>query len=136
MEPQPELETRPEVVITVCEPETGSSSGLRAEDENRTGTGREMRKLLPVTVEVPARNAEGFGNESGGCESPSTSSSFRSPVSRMLSFKRILSRERKGSVSPSSCGGGGCSSAAELIDAERGGREETQVSFSEFGNRS
>ncbi|KAK7387925.1 hypothetical protein VNO78_22723 [Psophocarpus tetragonolobus] len=47
---------------------------------------------------------ESFGRESG--------SSFRSPVSRILSLKRILSRE-KGSVS------GGCSSMTEL-DAEQG----------------
>ncbi|RYR13056.1 hypothetical protein Ahy_B04g070253 isoform A [Arachis hypogaea] len=127
VEPQPEVETRPEeVVITVCESETGSSSGICPQEVNRsgTGTGRERRKLSPVTVELPARTSEGFSDESGGHESPqlSSSSSFRSPMSRMLSFKRILSRERKGSVSPG--GGGSCSTAAEVGDAERGGEKE------------
>ena len=104
-----------------------------------------------MTVVVPTRNGKGFGNESGGRNSPSTSPSFRSPVSRILSFKRILSRERKGSMSPSSCSDGGCSFSAELIDEERGGggcnspaellmQSEVErgdlVSFSEFRNRS
>ncbi|XP_027338706.1 RING-H2 finger protein ATL2 [Abrus precatorius] len=134
VEPAPEGETRAEVVIMVCELESGSGSGSGSmEDENRNRTGREgscstssvgTRKpsLVGVTVEVPLRN-ENFGDESS-CDSPSTQSSFRSPMSRMLSFKRILSRERKGSVSPSSCGGA-CSSAAES-NAERGGGDETR----------
>ncbi|MED6178051.1 hypothetical protein PIB30_104048 [Stylosanthes scabra] len=134
VEPQPEPETRPEeFVITVCEGETGSSSGICPQELNRNGTGngRERRKLSPVTVEVPARNCESFRDESGGHESPpSSSSSFRSPMSRMLSFKRILSRERKGSVSPSSiaaCGGGSCSSAAEVGDVERDSEKEESL---------
>lgn len=111
----------------MCEPEPGS----RVEEENRTGSGREVccsssvglrRKpsFVGVTVEVPPPRNESFRDESG-CDSPS---SFRSPMSRMLSFKRMLSREWKGSVSPSSCGG--CSSAAELNAERGGGRDETQ----------
>ncbi|KAH1147256.1 hypothetical protein GLYMA_15G150500v4 [Glycine max] len=46
--------------------------------------------------------------------------SFRSPMSRMLSFTRMLGRERKGNVSLSSCGSD-CSCAAE-----QGEPEETQ----------
>ncbi|CAI8590127.1 unnamed protein product [Vicia faba] len=113
------FEPQPEVVITVYEPGTGSGSshGSVLENENLKRTGKEIcsssvglrRKpsFKGVTVEVPTRNEE-------CCDSPS---SFRSPMSRMLSFKRMLSREWKGSVvSPSSCGGGGggCSSVAEL----------------------
>ncbi|CAL5184366.1 unnamed protein product [Lathyrus oleraceus] len=131
------FEPQPEVVITVYEPETGSSSshGSVLEDENSNRTGKETcsssvglrRKpsFTGVAVEVPTRNNEGFRDES--CDSPS---SFRSPMSRMLSFKRILSREWKGSVSPSSCGGGGgCSSVAELnLKVEQGGRGEVRLS--------
>lgn len=88
MEAISEQETRSEVAVVVCEPETvgeevgSSSSALR--------------------------------NESLGSE---TESSFVSPVSRIASLKRILSREKKGSVS----GGvvGGCSSTTTELDAER-----------------
>ncbi|XP_061369347.1 RING-H2 finger protein ATL2-like [Gastrolobium bilobum] len=132
-------QTRSDLFITVCEPEPGSGSGLCLEDENRAGREvssssvglRRKPSFVRVTVEVPARNEsfrdarnESFRDESD-CDSPSTQSSFRSPMSRMMSFKRILSRERKGSVSPSSSGGGGCSSAAEF-STEQGGRDETQ----------
>ncbi|XP_020227368.1 RING-H2 finger protein ATL2 [Cajanus cajan] len=119
VEPPPE----PEVVIIIreSEPEPGTGSGP-FEGANRSGSSSvgERRKpsLVGVSVEVPPRD------ESSGFDSPSTQSAFRSPMSRMLSFTRMLSRERKGGVSPSSCGGA-CSSAAES-GAERGGREETQ----------
>lgn len=133
VEPEPEnqTQTRPELVL-VDVPEHGSSSGSGLETENRTGPevssssvgSRRKPPLIGVTVEVPPRS-ESF-NVDG--DSPSSQSSFRSPMSRMLSLKRILSREWKGSVSPSSSGGGGCSSvsAVECIDVERGEREETQ----------
>ncbi|GAU36069.1 hypothetical protein TSUD_320320 [Trifolium subterraneum] len=135
VEPASEFQTRPELVITVCEaePETGSSSssGSGLEDENVNRTGKEVcsssvglrtkPSFAGVTIEVPSRNEL-------CCDSPSsTQASFRSPMSRMLSFKRILSMDWKGSVSPSSCGGGvggGCSSVAEL-KVEQGERVET-----------
>ncbi|KAK7303766.1 hypothetical protein RJT34_14681 [Clitoria ternatea] len=114
VEAEPEDANRDEVVITVCVPEHGSGSGS-LEDENRTGREvsssscsvglRRKPSLVGVTVEVPARN-EGFVEESS-CDSPS---SFRSPMSRRLSFKRILSRERR---SPSACGGT-CSTPPEF----------------------
>ena len=126
------------MVITVCDPEgpePGSSSRLCSEcqpEENRSGDGVssssssiEFRRK-PSAIEIPKRNESfGGGDDSAGCDSPSTPSSFRSPMSRMLSFTRILSRERKANLSPSSGSGGGCSSVNEL-DSERGGREETQ----------
>ncbi|CAJ1963359.1 unnamed protein product [Sphenostylis stenocarpa] len=109
----------PEVVITVREVEIGSIS---SEGENRTGSTSpssssvgSRKSLVGVTVEVPPREGN-FRDED--------SSSFRSPMSRMLSFTRILSRDRRGNVSPSSCGGD-CSPGAQC-DAERGGRDETQ----------
>lgn len=132
------------MVITVCEPEIpepGSTSGLcsecqhEGEEENRSshavssssssiGFKRKPSPLVGVTVEVPRRN-ESFGYESG-CDSPSTQSSFRSPMSRMLSFKKMLSRDRKGSLSPSSGGAAGCSSSAIEVEKDGGGRDETQ----------
>lgn len=143
VEPAPADDNLPEVVITVREPEgrePGSSSGLCAEcqhqgeEENRSGHTvssssssdgfkRKPSSLVGMTVEVPRRN-ESFRDESG-CESPSAQSSFRSPVSRMLSFKRMLSRDRKANLSPSSGSAAGCSSAIH-IEKERGGRDETQ----------
>lgn len=117
--PEPEV-----VVITVPDPVSETGSG---ENENRTGSSsssssvglsKPKPSLVGVTIEVPPRD-ENFQNElQPSCDS---SSSFRSPMSRMLSFTRMLGREKKGNVSPSSCGGGDGSSAAE-----RGEREETQ----------
>ncbi|XP_004487829.1 RING-H2 finger protein ATL2-like [Cicer arietinum] len=112
VEPTPDSQTRPEIVLKICEPETGSSSssvGLRRKPS-----------FVGVTVDVPVRDESCIDSPS------STQSSFRSPMSRMMSLKRILSREWKGSVSPSSCGGsgGGCSSVVEL-KVEQGGRDET-----------
>ncbi|KAJ1395337.1 Zinc finger, RING-type [Sesbania bispinosa] len=129
VEPLPAGETRPGVTVT----EPGSSSGLRVESQyggeelNRSGQvvsssslcqTMKPSPLVGVTVEIPRRNDGG----EAGCETPS---SFRSPMSRVLSLTRILSRERKGSVSPPSSCEAGCSSKNEL-DAERGGRDETQ----------
>lgn len=119
MEPTQAQETRPEVTVDLCGPDPGSSSGL-----NRSGpvvsssscSNGKPSSLVGVTVEVPSRN---------GGESSCDSSSFRSPMSRVLSFTRILSRERKASVCPSSGCVVVCGSGTEL-DAEWGGREETQ----------
>lgn len=111
-----ERTAEPEVVVTVDEPESGSGetpTGSASSPSSSVGTRKSS--LVGVTVEVPPRD-ENLRDEN--------STSFRSPMSRMLSFTRILSRERRGNVSPSSCGGD-CSSAAQC-DAERGGREETQ----------
>ncbi|XP_031277154.1 RING-H2 finger protein ATL2 [Pistacia vera] len=131
VEPCPDEPENPtHVVVSVTEP--GSSSGLcvtcQHEDE-LVGTSSfedrgKPREFVNVSIEVPTRNYnEGFENESTGCDSASsqtqTQSSFRSPVSRMLSFKRILSRERRGNSSPSGntacCGG-----TFTELDIERG----------------
>ncbi|KAI4317560.1 hypothetical protein L6164_025423 [Bauhinia variegata] len=131
--------TGSEVAITVCEP--GSSSGLCAECENepeernRTGSRlsspsssvglRRKPSLAGITIELPGpgRN-ESF--DEANCNSPATQSSFRSPMSRMRSFKRILSRDRKTCLSPTSAVG--CSSTTPTADLEmdRGGRDATQ----------
>ncbi|KAK7348145.1 hypothetical protein VNO80_22694 [Phaseolus coccineus] len=91
----PDQETRSEVAV-VCEPEP---------------VGEEVDRSIPVGS---SSSSSALRNESLGRE---TESSFCSPVSRIVSFKRILSREKKGSVS--GCVVGGCSSMTEL-DAERG----------------
>ncbi|KAH7573542.1 hypothetical protein ACOSQ2_007564 [Xanthoceras sorbifolium] len=135
VEPGPaEAENVGHVVVSVTEP--GSSSEMcdtcRQESvETSIGDRRKPRELVGVSIEVPTRNYnEGFEDESTGCDSASsqtqtqTQSSFRSPLTRMLSFKRILSRERRGNSSPSgiveSC------SVAEP-DIERGREENRQT---------
>ncbi|XP_057422430.1 RING-H2 finger protein ATL2 [Lotus japonicus] len=96
VEPAPEMVTRSDVT----DPELGSSSGLCSECEQG----------VSVSVEVP-------GRDDIRCDS----SSFRSPMSRVLSLTRILSREKKVSVSPASGCEAGCSSMTMTeLDAERG----------------
>ncbi|CAJ1940974.1 unnamed protein product [Sphenostylis stenocarpa] len=87
----PEGETRSEVTF-VCEPEL-----VREEVDQ------------PRPIGSSSLNNESLGRE--------TESSFCSQVSRIVSFKRILSREKKGSVS--GCVVEGCSSMTELA-AQRG----------------
>ncbi|WVZ18889.1 hypothetical protein V8G54_006211 [Vigna mungo] len=111
-----ERAAEPEVVITVSEPESGS-------EENVTGStscpsssvGSRKSSLVGVTIEVPPRD-ENLRDEN--------TSSFRSPMSRMLSFTRILNRERRVNTSPSSSGGD-CSSAAQC-EAEVGERRPSE----------
>uniref|UniRef100_A0A6N2NC04 RING-type E3 ubiquitin transferase n=1 Tax=Salix viminalis TaxID=40686 RepID=A0A6N2NC04_SALVM len=107
----------------------GSSSGTTCQhEEDRVGSAstsslndrRKQVGLIGVTIEVPGRNGNFEDESSTG--SPSASHSFRSPMSRMLSFKRMLSRERRGMASPTvanstSCGGG---SVTAEMDIERG----------------
>ncbi|KAB5537358.1 hypothetical protein DKX38_014891 [Salix brachista] len=107
----------------------GSSSGTTCQhEEDRVGSAstsslndrRKQVGLIGVTIEVPGRNGNFEDESSTG--SPSASHSFRSPMSRMLSFRRMLSRERRGMPSPTvanstSCGGG---SVTAEMDIERG----------------
>lgn len=118
-----------EVTIDMCEPELvlGSSFGHemnRSEPEfsssSSSCSNEKQSSFVGVKVEIPGRSE-------CDCESSDSPSSFRSPMNRVLSFTRILSRERKASVSPSS----DCVAVGESVmiekDAERGGRdEETQ----------
>ncbi|CAK7333336.1 unnamed protein product [Dovyalis caffra] len=117
--------------------EAGSSSGAGLcttcqHEEDRVGSAstssfngrRKPVELIDVSIEVPRRN-ENF-EDGSSTESPSASHAFRSPRSRMLSFKRMLSRERRGTVSPNlanrvSCGGW---SGMTELDIEQG-RDET-----------
>lgn len=102
---------------------TASSSSCN-EGTSSFGARRKPIELVGVSIEVPRRNMSfGRGEDESGCDSPSgQTTSFRSPMSRMLSFKRIISRERRGGVSPSTQGS--CSGVNEL-DIEKG-KDSTQ----------
>ncbi|OIW14090.1 hypothetical protein TanjilG_11435 [Lupinus angustifolius] len=105
------------VVVDFCEPESGSGS-----DENRTGceacslVRAKPSLTVDVMIEIPSSDESGLV-----CDSASTSS-FRSPMTRVLS---LLGRERRESVSPAS-GCGGCSSFGGEVNAERGGEDENR----------
>ncbi|KAG2315785.1 hypothetical protein Bca52824_018907 [Brassica carinata] len=92
VEPHVGSETLEEqVVITispepVSETEPGSSSGFSDELQD-------LRRK-PAAIEVPRRNFSEFEDES------TRNSPFRSPMSRMLSFTRMLSRDRRNASSP------------------------------------
>ncbi|KAE8670367.1 putative Subunit H2 [Hibiscus syriacus] len=99
----PVSENPGDFVITINEQSGGESgsnlgsdfcSSCRHEDElavqSAVGLGRKL------SIEVPKRNIEGSVGESSGCDS-GPSQSYKSPIGRMLSFKRILSRDRRGS---------------------------------------
>ncbi|KAG2407252.1 hypothetical protein LR48_Vigan01g303900 [Vigna angularis] len=91
-----EQETQSEVAVVVCEPET---------------VGEEVDRSIPVGSSSSALRDESLGRE--------TESSIIFPVSRIVSLKRILSREKKGSIS--GCVVGGCNSTTTELDAEREG---------------
>ncbi|OWM74052.1 RING-H2 finger protein ATL2 [Punica granatum] len=119
----PEAKSEPAASVSVSVPDPDPCSGLCAEcqcDESVTArpgpssSRRKPQELVGVSIEVPRRTE--FDDESS-CDS--SASQYRSPMSRMLSFRRILSRDRRGSVSPSAA-----SCAAADLDLERG-REET-----------
>jgi E3 ubiquitin-protein ligase RNF38/44 len=123
VEPAPVQLTRSDVVIDVCEPELVLDSSSeeemnRSELEFSSSSSSKQSSYVGVTVGRSECDCERFVAGESSCDS---SSSFRSPMSRVLSFTRMLSRERKPSVSASS----DCVSVTEL-DAERGGREVTQ----------
>ncbi|KAI9123300.1 hypothetical protein K1719_006189 [Acacia pycnantha] len=111
----------PEVVIDVCEP--GSSSGCHQAvgEENRSGRAlcsssssialRRKPSSVGVAIDVPLSRS--FGREAEG-----STASCRSPGSRLLSFKRILSRERK--LSPSSPSSENCAvGCSSVCDRDR-----------------
>ncbi|XP_057547449.1 RING-H2 finger protein ATL2 [Amaranthus tricolor] len=84
------------------------------------GGRRKGMDMVGVSIEVP-RRSQSFcfpapnSDESGPSRSPS---GFKSPTSRILSFKRILSREKKSPLpSPSSCAAG---SSYREFDIESG----------------
>ncbi|CAN1281197.1 RING-H2 finger protein ATL2 [Linum perenne] len=90
---------------------------------------RKPMRDLDVKIEIPRRNGN-FGEGTSSADSP-VSQGFRSPMSRMLSFTRILRGNNSSNLSPrspipTSCGG--TSASEEGIDLERGKEEETRAS--------
>lgn len=109
---------------------TAAASSSSAEAPPLSGS-RKPPEMAGFSIEVPRWTEP---EDEPRCDTPA--SRLRSPVSRMLSFTRILSRERRGSISPSAAS----SSAADCgppapatdVDIERGSstaaRGETRVS--------
>ncbi|KAF2289150.1 hypothetical protein P3X46_005931 [Hevea brasiliensis] len=129
VEPVPEKSAQLDSSMNVTE--NGSSSDLSAtcqHEEDHVGAStssfggrRKPAELVGVTIEVPRRTGN-FEDELV-TESPT----YRSPMSRMLSFRRILSRERRGNMSPYS---GNPTSYVGLVsesDLERGRDEANSV---------
>ncbi|XWS53588.1 hypothetical protein CRYUN_Cryun10bG0014200 [Craigia yunnanensis] len=133
----PVSENPGDLVITINEPsggESGSnqSSGLCSTCQHEGGQAgtSAVGSRRKLSIEVPKRNTEGFEGESSGCHS-GPSQSYKSPMSRMLSFKRILSRDRRGSgasscSSPIIAGSCGPITVSES-DIERGENETRQT---------
>ncbi|CAL5415469.1 unnamed protein product [Camellia sinensis] len=121
-------ENKPDVVVSVgddepAEIEPGSSSGFcpmcnREEGESMGSSSTSLgdrRKVVGVEIEVPRRTES---EDELGPSSPA-SQGWKSPATRLLSLKRIIGMNRKGSaVSPSS----GMVGTSE--DIECGGRDE------------
>ncbi|KAK4766977.1 hypothetical protein SAY86_014728 [Trapa natans] len=80
-----------------CDEHATSRPGSSSVPALSSGDSRKPTELVGVSVEVPPRRTE-LEDETSP-ESPA--SQYRSPMSRMLSFRRILSRERRGNTSPS-----------------------------------
>jgi hypothetical protein len=68
----------------------GSCTATCLVEEEQAGTSGPIK---PTHVDIPRRNMDEFENELTRGVSPA-SQSFRSPMSRMLSFTRILSKDR------------------------------------------
>lgn len=117
-----------DLILNVSAPEAesdrNSGTDLCATCQNQDGHEPEGTSSIgsrrKLSVEVPRRNSvNGFDGESSLCDSAtSQSQSFRSPMSRILSFKRILSRDRR----QSPCSSPRTTAAAES-DLERGGTQ-------------
>lgn len=134
-----------DVVISMAETEGGSTSALCStcqHDEDRTGrlrtsssvgsssvgSRRKSSELAGVSIEVPRRNENfGLSEDESLLESPATRVQ-KSPGSRILSLKRILSRDRKSMLSPTSVPGVSCGSVTEFeADIERGTEDTQQI---------
>ncbi|CAA7034470.1 unnamed protein product [Microthlaspi erraticum] len=80
--------------------EPGSSSGL-SDGPHESGSSAvpvEDSGRKPAAIEVPMRNLSEFEDDLSSNSPPNNS--FRSPMSRMLSFTRMLSRDRRSGSSP------------------------------------
>ncbi|CAN8259083.1 unnamed protein product [Cochlearia groenlandica] len=109
--------------------EPGSSSGLRDGFHRSESVVIPMEDLgrKPAAIEIPMRNIREIEDDLTRRESPA-GNSFRSPMSRMLSFTRMLSRERRNVSSPNAGApplspSSRCRIQTTEEDIERGGEE-------------
>ncbi|GAV64157.1 zf-RING_2 domain-containing protein [Cephalotus follicularis] len=130
-----QTDDRADVVLTISElgstvpgSDSGSSSGLCVTclgEEEEVGTSSFGGRVKPLMeVEIPRRNMEEFERDLTRCDSAASSQSYKSPMSRMLSLKSFLGRDRRPNLSPStaSCGGGSVVAESDM----KQGREEGQ----------
>ncbi|XP_043719079.1 RING-H2 finger protein ATL2-like isoform X2 [Telopea speciosissima] len=110
-----------------------SSSSPSPADSSSLKTRRKTLEAVTISIEVPRRSESlrglveeeelYLGSAGGqGLKSPGGQQSLKSPGGRILSLKRILSRERKGTLSPNSPATGMSYSAGTEIDLESGER--------------
>ncbi|KAL0899797.1 hypothetical protein Bca101_083758 [Brassica carinata] len=126
---EPPLVEEEQVVITISpEPvsaiEPGSSSGLSDEPPRGSVTPTDDLMRKPAAIEVPRRNFGEFDDDLN--RSSPANHSFRSPMSRMLSFTRMLSRGNASSPvagAPAQSPSSNCRIAMTESDIERGGEE-------------
>lgn len=117
-----------EIVVELSESarsESGTVSGVCTDchpGPSSLGAKRKGLDLVGVSVDIPARTASfSFPNSDDLAQSSPAGHGFKSPTSRLLSFRRILSREKRPSPSPSFSSGIGIgTSCAELADIEDG----------------
>ncbi|THG05025.1 hypothetical protein TEA_014234 [Camellia sinensis var. sinensis] len=120
VEPVPENRSR--VEPAGFEPCSSSGTCAACQHEGASSSSLGDRRKATVTIDVP-RTSE-LGSELG--PSSPASQGFKSPASRLLSLKRILSFNRKGvAVSPSSGIGTSFGSPMSELDIECGGRDES-----------
>ncbi|KAF8369354.1 hypothetical protein HHK36_032638 [Tetracentron sinense] len=135
----PVTETPVDIVISISESEAASSSGFytscqRGEDEmvcssssssSSLGSRRKPLESVSVSIEVPRREENLRGLQEGQRLGSPVFQGLKSPGSRILSLKRILSRDRKEVPSPSSENVLNCSSAADTnLQGGGGGSEQ------------
>nr|DAD25723.1 TPA_asm: hypothetical protein HUJ06_027190 [Nelumbo nucifera] len=107
------------------------------------GSRRKPLELAGVSIEVPRRKNEGFRgvDEEVGLGSP-TGQGFKSPGSRILSLKRILSRDQRARLSSPAAMMPDCSSTTQIVERfrkilselgrERKGRDAAENAKSEL----
>lgn len=115
-------------LCSTCQHDEDNAGRQRTTSSVGSSSGWGRRKpgeLAGVSIEVPRRNENlGASEEEWLGESPA-SQVQKSPGSRILSLKRILSRDRKSMLSPTSVGGGSMEADIE------GGTEGTRQSQSQ-----
>ncbi|CAH1453404.1 unnamed protein product [Lactuca virosa] len=122
-----EMRMSVEQPATVAEPSSStslSSPVQRIGDHTETPSLADRRKGIDVRIDVPSRSELQADNE---FRLPSPSQGFRSPGSRLMALKRIISMSRKSpAVSPSSGVGPSCLTVTES-DLESACHESTRI---------